>query len=234
MPEEINRLVTDTLADVLYTPSADADANLRAEGIEERRIVQVGNVMIDSLVRLLPAAQDRWENHWRSRVPPKFALVTLHRPSNVDDPKVLGALLEALIEISRELPLVFPVHPRTLRRLEADHAAAGLDRIQLMDPVGYIDFVALQKNAAMVVTDSGGIQEESTYLGVPCLTVRENTERPVTVSIGSNILVGHDFARLVLEARHIAGGRVKASGVPPLWDGRAAERIAADLLARLS
>lgn len=233
MPEEINRLVTDTLADLLYTPSADADANLRAEGIDAHRIVQVGNVMIDTLVRLLPAAQAQWERHWCSRVPSRFALVTLHRPSNVDDPRVLVPLLEALIEISRELPIVFPVHPRTLRKFDSDPAVAGLDRIQLMDPVGYIDFLALQKHAVMIVTDSGGIQEESTYLGVPCLTVRENTERPVTVSIGTNILVGHDFPRLVREASQIARGHTKQSGVPPLWDGRAAERLATDLVAHL-
>jgi UDP-N-acetylglucosamine 2-epimerase (non-hydrolysing) len=234
MPEEINRLVTDTLADRLYTPSADADDNLRAEGIEARRIVQIGNVMIDTLVRVLPAAQAQWDGYWCSRVPPKFALVTLHRPSNVDDPKVLAPLLEALIEISRALPIVFPVHPRTRQKFDSDRVAAGLDRIRLMDPVGYIDFLALQTHAAMVVTDSGGIQEESTYLGVPCLTVRENTERPVTVSIGTNILVGHDFPRLVREASQIARGHTKPSGVPPLWDGRAAERLAADLLAHLS
>ncbi len=234
MPEEINRLVTDTLADRLYTPSADADVNLEAEGIAAHRIVQIGNVMVDTLVRMLPTAQAHFEGQWRARMPSRYVLVTLHRPSNVDDPKVLGPLLDAIVEISRDIPIVFPVHPRTRHRFPADHAAARLDRIQLLDPVGYVDFLALQKHATMVVTDSGGIQEESTYLGVPCLTVRQNTERPVTVSIGTNILVGHDFARLAAEARQIAAGQIKPAAIPPLWDGRAGERLADDLLAYLS
>jgi UDP-N-acetylglucosamine 2-epimerase (non-hydrolysing) len=234
MPEEINRLVTDTLADLLYTPSADADVNLRAEGIPDSRIIRVGNVMIDTLVRLLPAAQAQWDCQWCHRVPAKYGLVTLHRPSNVDSPTVLAALLDALIEISRDLPLVFPVHPRTLNRIDGWSLNAQLERIQLMEPVGYIEFLALQRHASVVITDSGGVQEETTYLEVPCLTVRKNTERPVTVSIGTNVLVGDDFQRLVSEARAIAHGRVKDSTVPPLWDGHAGERIAADLLERVS
>ena len=178
MPEEINRLVTDTLSDVLYTPSEDADENLRAEGMAADRVVRVGNVMIDTLVRLLPAARVQWEQHWHSRVPQRFALVTLHRPSNVDDSHVLARLLDALIEISGDLPVVFPVHPRTLARSDSFDLGARLDRVQLMPPIGYIEFLALQQHASVVITDSGGVQEETTYLGVPCLTVRENTERP--------------------------------------------------------
>jgi UDP-N-acetylglucosamine 2-epimerase (non-hydrolysing) len=233
MPEEINRIVTDALADVLYTPSSDADENLRAEGVEDRRIVRVGNVMIDTLVHLLPSAQARWCAHWQSKLPERYGVVTLHRPSNVDDPAVFEPLLEALIEIGRDLPLVFPVHPRTVSRIEAA-LAARLDRVQLMEPVGYLDFLALQQHAAMVITDSGGIQEESTYLRVPCLTVRQNTERPVTVAIGTNTLVGHDFERLVREASAVAAGQARDGAVPPLWDGQTAERIAADLLERIS
>jgi UDP-N-acetylglucosamine 2-epimerase (non-hydrolysing) len=232
MPEEINRLVTDALADVLYTPSTDADDNLRAEGVSPDRIVCVGNVMIDTLVRLLPAARAVWDDGWRNRVPGRYGLVTLHRPSNVDDPEVLAPLCAALMEIARDLPLVFPVHPRTRARMDASRLVTG-EGIHLMDPIGYLEFLALHQHAAMVITDSGGIQEESTYLGVPCLTVRENTERPVTVSIGTNQLVGRDFPLLVREARAIASGRRKRGAVPPLWDGQAGDRIAADLLARI-
>ena len=233
MPEEINRLVTDTLADILYTPSVDADDNLRAEGVADHRIVRVGNVMIDTLVRLLPAAAAEWEGGWRERVPPRYGLVTLHRPSNVDDPATLALLLDALLEIGRDLPLVFPVHPRTLARIDRSRLEGGRDRIHLMAPLGYVEFLALQQHATVVITDSGGIQEESTYLGVPCLTVRENTERPVTVSTGTNQLVGRDFQRLVHESCAIAAGQRKHGAVPPLWDGQTGERIAADLLARV-
>jgi UDP-N-acetylglucosamine 2-epimerase (non-hydrolysing) len=232
MPEEINRLVTDTLADILYTPSADADDNLRSEGVAADRIVLVGNVMIDTLVRLLPAATIEWETIWSKRLTRPYGLVTLHRPSNVDDPDVFPRLLDALVEISRDLPLVFPVHPRTRARAAAS-VVSRADRLQFMDPVGYVEFVALQQHATVIVTDSGGVQEESTFLGVPCLTVRENTERPVTVSIGTNELIGRDFPRLIERVRAIAGGRRKEAAVPPLWDGHAGERIAADLLARL-
>ncbi len=231
MPEEINRLVTDSLADVLYTPSADGNENLRAEGIADSRIVCVGNVMIDTLVRLLPVAAAAWDETWRARVPTRYGLVTLHRPSNVDAPAVLLPLCEALLEIGAVLPLVFPVHPRTLARMDSKRLTGG--QVHLMEPVGYVEFLALQQHATVVVTDSGGIQEETTYLGVPCLTVRENTERPVTVTIGTNQLVGRDLRRLVDEARAIAGGRRKSGAIPPLWDGLAGERIASDLLARV-
>ncbi|MGH9411334.1 MAG: non-hydrolyzing UDP-N-acetylglucosamine 2-epimerase, partial [Vicinamibacterales bacterium] len=180
MPEEINRLVTDALADVLYTPSIDGDENLRAEGVPARKIACVGNVMIDTLVRLLPAAEREWTERWHALVPPRYALVTLHRPSNVDDQGTLDEILAALGEIAATLPLVFPVHPRTQDRLNSAQHKAVCSGIQLMDPVGYVEFLALQRHATAVITDSGGIQEESTYLGVPCLTLRENTERPVT------------------------------------------------------
>jgi UDP-N-acetylglucosamine 2-epimerase (non-hydrolysing) len=188
--------------------------------------------MIDTLVRLLPEARAAWDGELQARVPARFALVTLHRPSNVDDPATLAALPDALIEISGVIPLVFPVHPRARQRITDFGLAARLERIHLMEPLGYVEFLALQQHAALVITHSGGIQEETTYLGVPCLTVRENTERPVTISIGSNVLVGHNFPSLVAHAIAAAEGRVKPSAIPPMWDGRAGERIAADLVER--
>lgn len=229
MPEEINRLLTDQIADLLFTPSADGDANLLREGVAPAKIHCVGNVMIDTLVRLLPAAMAAWERApHRAALGERYALVTLHRPSNVDDPDELARIVAALAEIGRELPVAFPVHPRTRARLRALPAAEGL---RLLEPQGYLDFLALQRHATLVITDSGGIQEETTYLGVPCLTVRENTERPITVSVGTNTLVGRDMGRLRDEVARILGGTARRGAVPPLWDGRAGERIA-DVLTR--
>lgn len=229
MPEEINRLLTDQIADLLFTPSADGDANLLREGVAPAKIHCVGNVMIDTLVRLLPAAMAAWERApHRAALGERYALVTLHRPSNVDDPDELARIVAALAEIGRELPVAFPVHPRTRARLRALPAAEGL---RLLEPQGYLDFLALQRHAALVITDSGGIQEETTYLGVPCLTVRENTERPITVSVGTNTLVGRDMGRLRDEVARILGGTARRGAAPPLWDGRAGERIA-DVLTR--
>jgi UDP-N-acetylglucosamine 2-epimerase (non-hydrolysing) len=223
MPEEINRVVTDQLADLLFTPSQDADDNLADEGIPLERIRFVGNVMIDTLLRLLPVARQR-SLSW---IPDRFALVTLHRPSNVDDVGKLVALLDVLGEISRDLPVVFPIHPRTRQSL---HSAgfAPPDRMMVIEPVGYVDFLALQERAEIVVTDSGGVQEETTYLGIPCLTMRENTERPVTVTIGTNVLIGDDLQLL----RNMIRGPRKRGAIPALWDGHAAERIADELLKR--
>jgi len=225
MPEEINRLVTDQLADLLLTPSEDGDANLLAEGIPRERIRFVGNVMIDTLVRLRPSAEDAWPRLRDRHQLDRYLLLTLHRPSNVDDPKKLLPIIETLTEISRELRVLFPVHPRTREAL-ASLRFTPPSSLVFLEPLAYIDFLALQAHAAGVITDSGGIQEETTFLGVPCLTMRENTERPVTVSIGTNMLIGGDLGRLRDEVRAIAGGRGKRGGVPPLWDGRAAERIA--------
>jgi UDP-N-acetylglucosamine 2-epimerase (non-hydrolysing) len=220
MPEEINRLVTDQLADVLFTPSEDGDLNLAREGIAKEKIHLVGNVMIDSLVRLLPEAL----KHGRNGFPENYALVTLHRPSNVDDGGTLSEILQSLLEVSKNLAVLFPAHPRTRQRLEA----FGMDARQLrvLDPVPYVEFINLQRNATVVITDSGGIQEETTYLGVPCLTLRDNTERPVTVSQGTNILVGKDPEKLRIELESILQGNAKRGTIPPLWDGYAAERIA--------
>jgi UDP-N-acetylglucosamine 2-epimerase (non-hydrolysing) len=221
MPEEHNRMVTDHLADLLLTPSADADENLLREGIPAERIKLVGNVMIDTLVRLLPEARKLSPLGLGPGTPP-FALVTLHRPSNVDDVKNLAAIVAALDEIAKDLPVVFPVHPRTLARLGGSRPK----RVRLAEPLGYLEFLALQSRAAVVITDSGGIQEETTYLGVPCLTLRANTERPVTVTLGTNELLGSDLEKLKLRTRAVQRGEAKKGVVPPFWDGRAGERIA--------
>jgi UDP-N-acetylglucosamine 2-epimerase (non-hydrolysing) len=220
MPEEINRVVTDRLSDLLFTPSEDADAHLLREGVAEENIHRVGNVMIDSLVRLLPAARRCSTNGF----PDRLALVTLHRPSNVDDSKNLQEILDVLIKASQRIDIVFPVHPRTRQRIHDFGLHAS--RLHLVDPMPYIEFLALQTRAAVVITDSGGIQEETTYLGVPCLTVRENTERPVTVTLGTNILVGEDKNRLTAELKNVLDGKGKKGIVPPLWDGHTGDRIA--------
>jgi UDP-N-acetylglucosamine 2-epimerase (non-hydrolysing) len=230
MPEEINRIVTDHVADLLFTPSEDGDENLRAEGIAPERIHRVGNVMIDTLVRLLPRAREAWPRIRDEFSLSRYALLTLHRPSNVDDPETLLPIVESLARISDRLPTVFPVHPRTRANLSR-LGAAFPDSFRLTEPLGYLDFLALQEHAAVVITDSGGIQEETTFLGVPCLTMRPNTERPVTIAIGTNTLVGNDVDRLMAAVDDVLAGRGRRGAVPPLWDGHAAERIAAILLA---
>lgn len=229
MPEEVNRVVTDRLADVLFTPSEDGDENLLREGISPKKIHRVGNVMIDSLVRLLPAAARCPVNG----LPDRFALVTLHRPSNVDDGETLKGILESLLAASEQLDVAFPVHPRTRARIAqfgiCINRSIRNDKLHLLDPVPYIEFLAMQKRATVVITDSGGIQEETTYLQVPCLTLRSNTERPITVTMGTNVLVGQDSGKLAYELSAILEGRAKPGSVPPLWDGHAGERIAAVL-----
>jgi len=223
MPEEINRVVTDRLADLLFTPSEDADANLESEGVRPEKIHRVGNVMIDSLVRLLPVAAKVPKNGF----PERYALVTLHRPSNVDGSESLKNILQSLVEITESLDVVFPVHPRTRQRIaEFGHHA---EKLHLSEPLPYIEFLALESRAEVVITDSGGIQEETTFLGVPCLTIRSNTERPVTVSIGTNVIVGQDREKLRVELAKVVSGNRKTGTVPPLWDGHAGERIAATL-----
>jgi len=226
MPEEINRIVTDRLSDLLFTPSTDGSENLIREGVDRARIHFVGNVMIDTLVRMLPAAQQRFSED----LPEHYALVTLHRPSNVDDLEWLSGMLHTLADIGQGIAVLFPVHPRTRQRL----AHAGLDRldgntVRLMEPLPYIDFLALQTRATIVITDSGGIQEETTFLGIPCLTVRENTERPITISVGTNCLVGRNPERIRAGVADVLAGKWRKGSVPDLWDGHAAERIAAIL-----
>jgi UDP-N-acetylglucosamine 2-epimerase (non-hydrolysing) len=231
MPEEINRLVTDQLADLLFTPSEDGDENLRREGIPAEKIFRVGNVMIDSLVRLLPLARKTLAQTTKtSGLPERYALVTLHRPANVDDSVTLKRILQSLLEVNRDLAVVFPAHPRTRQRI-ADFAL-NTGQLRVLDPLSYVDFLGLQSRATVVITDSGGIQEETTYLGVPCLTVRENTERPITVSLGTNVLVGRDPDKLRMELTRVLGGKAKQGAVPPLWDGHAGERIADILVGR--
>ena len=220
MPEEINRVVTDRLADLLFTPSEDGDENLIHEGVPADKIHRVGNVMIDSVTRLLPAA-DRIP---KNGLPDRYALVTLHRPSNVDDSATLKSMLESLLEVNHAMAVVFPVHPRTRQRIE--QFALVTEGLHLLEPLPYIEFLALQRRAAVVITDSGGIQEETTYMGIPCLTLRANTERPVTVTMGTNLIVGQDRRKLVAELAKIVEGGGKQGTIPPLWDGHTGERIA--------
>ena len=226
MPEEINRIVTDRLSDILFTPSEDGGTNLLREGVAKERIHFVGNVMIDSLIRLLPAARSCSNN----RPPKRFALVTLHRPANVDDVETLRGILDSLTKVSKDLDIIFPVHPRTRQRIS--EFGINCKNLRLLDPIPYIEFLALQSGATVVITDSGGIQEETTYLGVPCLTLRPNTERPITVTLGTNILVGDDRASLMAELRKILEGNPKKGATPPLWDGSTGDRIA-DILQRM-
>lgn len=227
MPEEINRLATDQFSDLLFTPSEDGNQNLLQEGIGAEKIFFVGNVMIDTLIRLLPQAKKAGSFD----LPPRFGLVTLHRPSNVDEPGVLLQIIETLADISRKLPIFFPIHPRTRQRLASlAFQPASDSQLHLLDPVSYLEFLNLQRQATVIITDSGGIQEETTYLGVPCLTLRKNTERPVTVTYGTNLLIGQDMERLGEEVARILAGKAKQGRIPPLWDGKAGERIAEVIL----
>ncbi len=226
MPEEINRLLTDHIADLLFTHSEDGNRNLMQEGISAEKIRFVGNVMIDTLVRVLPNAQARWsEMKAKLGLHQPYMLVTLHRPSNVDDPRTLVEIISALSQVSQEITVIFPLHPRTRKRIDDYGLMSMLGGVQLHEPFGYLDFLALEAHATLVLTDSGGIQEETTFLSVPCLTVRPNTERPITISQGTNQLVGSRRVEL-LEAirRRLAEGRI-SKPPPPLWDGKAAERI---------
>jgi len=260
MPEEINRVLTDHIADLLFTTEPSANENLRREGISEEKIHFVGNVMIDTLVRLLPKALERWHvTHSMLNLPTcqRFVLVTLHRPSNVDDLRSLREIMLALEDIADEVPVIFPVHPRTRQRIDDfgfnSQFAIRNSQFRLIEPLRYLDFLALMRHAALVITDSGGIQEETTYLGVPCLTARANTERPVTLTHGTNRLVASERIALVNAVQQVLdGNRValepsaigyqlsacpercpelvegrsrRVSHRPELWDGQAAERI---------
>jgi UDP-N-acetylglucosamine 2-epimerase (non-hydrolysing) len=233
MPEEINRILTDALADFLFVTEDEAIGNLLKEGRPRNRIYLVGNVMIDALRQFLPIAQkSSIGNELRlldgNRFMP-FAVLTLHRPSNVDDVQTLGKLLSAMDELAEKLPVIFPVHPRTQERLNAASIKYH-PRLRLIPPVGYLDFLCLLSRSTLVLTDSGGIQEETTALGVPCLTLRDNTERPVTITEGTNQLVGKDPTKIVATAKAILSGKTKAGLVPKFWDGHAAQRIVEILL----
>jgi UDP-N-acetylglucosamine 2-epimerase (non-hydrolysing) len=225
MPEEINRMVTDILADLLFTTEADAEANLRREGVDPAKIHFVGNVMIDSLFYYRPMAEKSPILESLGVEAGGYGLVTLHRPSNVDDPATLERLLAALAELGADCPLVFPAHPRTHKVIKDNKLKVPVDRILTIEPIGYLDFVKLMVSARLVLTDSGGIQEETTALGIPCLTIRENTERPITIEVGTNRLVGNDADRILEEGKKILQGTVSPGRVPELWDGRASERI---------
>ena len=229
MPEEINRLLTDQIADILFTTSVDANENLLREGISRNKIYFVGNVMIDTLLKFLPLTRKMQSNKY----PAHYALVTLHRPSNVDNNVTLRNIFESLIRISHKLPIIFPVHLRTRQRIDCLSRLKNSRSLYLIKPQKYTEFLYLEKNATVVITDSGGVQEETTFLMKPCLTLRSNTERPITINIGTNILVGTDSRVLEQEIDAILAGKLKTGGIPPLWDGHAADRIA-DILMRYS
>lgn len=245
MPEEINRVLTDAISDFLFVSEPSGVENLRREGRPAGRIFLVGNVMIDALERFLPKAQHygtqfefRSPRHSHGGVRIPYGLVTLHRPSTVDSKATLRGILDALVTIAQEIPLIFPVHPRTQSKMEEcgiaelwNDATSGLN---VVPPMSYLQFLKLQSEATVVITDSGGVQEETTALGIPCLTVRENTERPITLSEGTNLLVGLDGRRLVKEARKAIRGKGKRGSVPKLWDGRASARIVETLAAELT
>jgi UDP-N-acetylglucosamine 2-epimerase (non-hydrolysing) len=228
MPEEINRLVTDALADLLLTPSRDANENLIREGISPEKIRFVGNVMIDTLYRSMDRARDSKILEQLKLEPGQYCAMTLHRPSNVDDKKTLSGIIDALEEIGKQFPIVFPVHPRTRERLDRfglNDRVRSQSSLMLTEPLGYLDFLRLYSNSRLVLTDSGGIQEETTALGIPCLTLRNNTERPITITEGTNRIVGNDPEAIKRAAlRTFEQGNVQAR-TPELWDGHAASRI---------
>ncbi len=234
MPEEINRILTDSISDLLLTTSKDADVNLAHEGIPAEKIRFVGNVMIDSLYQNLKVAETSAIRGDLGLDSKEYAVLTLHRPSNVDDKDVFSGILDALIEVAARVPIVFPAHPRTRAKIAefgfADRIAAT--DIRLIEPLGYLDFMRLYSGARLVLTDSGGLQEETTALGIACLTLRENTERPVTIELGTNVLVGTDPEKIKYAAFDALDGcgSSKTASIPPLWDGHAAARICDELL----
>lgn len=233
MPEEINRILTDQISDYLFLTEREAKENLLREGVAEEKIHFVGNVMIDSLVKHREHAERSPILGDLKLEAGRYGLITLHRPSNVDVKENLDNILQALFQIQRDLPLVFPVHPRTRKQMKLfgfDDKLAHAPNLMLTDPLGYLDFLKLMAHARLVITDSGGIQEETTVLGVPCITVRENTERPITVTEGTNVLIGMSRERILEESYKILEGNGKQGRKPELWDGRAAERIVKILL----
>src|ERR1043166_7120261 len=239
MPEEINRLLTDQIADVLLTPSHDADANLRAEGIPDERIRFVGNVMIDSLVQSLERARASQVRSELGVSDSDYGVLTLHRPSNVDEKETFARILAALESITKTLPVIFPVHPRTrktIAELELSDRISVMKNLRLIDPLGYLDFLSLYSSARLVLTDSGGIQEETTFLNIPCLTLRENTERPITVELGTNVVVGTDTARIVSAATAALNGSSAKSAAReiPLWDRSEERRVGKECRSRWS
>jgi len=229
MPEEINRLLTDQISDLLLTTSQDADENLKDEGIAHDKIRFVGNVMIDSLFYSLKLAESSTVREDLNLNGKDYAVLTLHRPSNVDEKQTFSGLLEALCKISEKLPVIFPAHPRTLSRIAEFGFTKRIEssNIKLIEPLGYLDFMRLYSGAKLVLTDSGGLQEETTALSIPCLTLRENTERPITIEMGTNVLVGTNSEKIKQTAFEVLARKAdsKDKKIPPLWDGRTAERI---------
>jgi UDP-N-acetylglucosamine 2-epimerase (non-hydrolysing) len=236
MPEEINRVLTDAISDLLFCTEQSGVDNLRREGIAEDKVFLVGNLMIDTLLKNRERAYRSQILQRLSLEPKRYAVLTLHRPSNVDDVEVFDGLMNAIEQVQRELQVVFPMHPRTRSRLNESHLGARLaamSNVKPVDPLGYMDFLKLMAEAKLVLTDSGGIQEETTILGVPCLTLRENTERPATVDCGSNVLVGTNPQRIIDAFSRLKGPVNGDRGVPPLWDGGAAKRVVRILVERL-
>ena len=228
MPEEINRILTDSVADLLLTPSPDGDEHLRAEGIAEERIIRVGNVMIDSLYNNLVKAENSTIQS-DLELEDNYSVLTLHRPSNVDDEAIFAGIISALEAIGKEIQIVFPMHPRTekmAKQFSLYERIAAIPKIKITGPVGYLDFVALMSKAKLVLTDSGGLQEETTALGIPCITLRENTERPITVTEGTNTIVGCDPTLIKTTALDALKSGGKSGRIPDLWDGKTAKRIA--------
>lgn len=228
MPEEINRLVTDALADYLFTTEPAANENLRREGISDDKIFFVGNVMIDTLLSQRQRAAALQMPERFKLAPRSYGLLTMHRPGNVDNPHVLSGMFEVVSQLQQDLPVIFPIHPRTRKRLEETSLLTKfteLPHVLLTEPLSYLEFLGLMADARLVLTDSGGIQEETTILGVPCLTLRENTERPVTLTQGTNQLVGIEPAAIIAAARRVLATPQPPHQVPELWDGHAAERI---------
>jgi UDP-N-acetylglucosamine 2-epimerase (non-hydrolysing) len=226
MPEEINRVLTDKIADLLFVTEESGITHLHHEGIPDTSVFFTGNVMIDSLVRYTPQIENSNILQALGLKKQQYVLSTFHRPSNVDHPERLRQVLEQMKRLSSALPVIFPIHPRTRQNIKKFGLETLLpENVRLLDPIGYIDFLALTRQAALVLTDSGGIQEETTFMGVPCITVRNNTERPVTCTLGTNYLAGQDYEKAVDKAFEILAGKCPKGKIPPLWDGKAAERI---------
>jgi UDP-N-acetylglucosamine 2-epimerase (non-hydrolysing) len=236
MPEEINRVLTDAISDLLFCSEPSGVANLRNEGVADGKVFFVGNVMIDTLMRNKHKSQDSRILEDLTLSEGGYAVLTLHRPGNVDDIAVLGRILDAVQVIQEDLPVVFPAHPRTvgnLTRPSLSERVEGMSNLQLTEAAGYLDFLKLMSSARIVLTDSGGVQEETTILNVPCLTLRNNTERPVTTQMGTNRVVGTDPENIIAAYRDVRSGRTRPGKTPPLWDGKAARRIVKILLERL-
>ncbi|SEL98602.1 UDP-N-acetylglucosamine 2-epimerase (non-hydrolysing) [Syntrophus gentianae] len=249
MPEEINRIVTDAISDYLFTPSPDGDEHLLGEGIPKEKIFLVGDIMIDSLLFNLEQAKKTQILASLGLVDMPYALVTLHRPANVDDREIFGRILEGLSDVAKKIPVIFPMHPRTRKQVNTFgldeaflfHSALPIDsaeygnnegripKIHCFEPLGYLDFLQLMSHAKVVLTDSGGIQEETTVLNIPCITLRDSTERPITVTEGTNVLVHDDPQKIVAEVSKILEGRIRQGKCPAIWDGHTAERIVAVL-----